>query len=139
MFGYQHRLQPFFERSISWVDRYKIWLLIGFSCVLGLSAYTALKTLRIDNGLGLWFLEDNPSYKSYIDYQKTYGSDEIIIVMIPSENPLDPKGLARLESLSQVLEQKSAETTLTVSSPKKTVNRYHRKKPLTIYSIKSLS
>lgn len=62
MFGYQHRLQPFFERSISWVDRYKIWLLIGFSCVLGLSAYTALKTLRIDNGLGLWLLMPKKTY-----------------------------------------------------------------------------
>ncbi|MEM9681229.1 MAG: MMPL family transporter, partial [Bacteroidota bacterium] len=58
-----------------------------------------MKKLSVDNSLSIWFLEDNPSYKAYINYQETFGSDEIFVAMFPVENALDSTRIATLKEL----------------------------------------
>ena len=73
----------FLHKSIGFVIQFR-WLLIVLGVlIVGISGLQTLKKLSIDNSLGIWFLEEDPSYKAYIEYQETYGSDEIFIVMLP--------------------------------------------------------
>jgi len=76
------------------------WLIIIFlSSLMVVSAITTLKSLDIDNSLSIWFLEDDPSYRAYIDYQEKFGSDEIFVGMIPVENALDAQHIKTLNAL----------------------------------------
>ena len=77
--------------------------LMGLLMVLS-GVYT-LKNLSIDNSLGIWFLEEDPSYQAYIEYQETYGSDEIFMVMLPVPNALDQDQIDQLEALNTALDK----------------------------------
>ena len=81
------------------------WLLIVLGVlIVGISGLQTLKKLSIDNSLGIWFLEEDPSYKAYIEYQETYGSDEIFIVMLPVSNALEQKNVDLLRALNNSLD-----------------------------------
>ena len=81
------------------------WLLIVLGVlIVGISGLQTLKKLSIDNSLGIWFLEEDPSYKAYIEYQETYGSDEIFIVMLPVSNALEQKNVNLLRALNNSLD-----------------------------------
>ena len=81
------------------------WLLIVLGVlIVGISGLQTLKKLSIDNSLGIWFLEEDPSYKAYIEYQETYGSDEIFIVMLPVSNALEQKNIDLLRALNNSLD-----------------------------------
>jgi len=69
-----------------------------------LSAYQTLNKLSVDNSLSIWFLEDDPSYKAYIDFQENFGSDEIFIIMLPVENAIGESEVNKLKELQQSIE-----------------------------------
>lgn len=58
-----------------------------------------LRLLKVDNSLGIWFLENNATYQEYLTFQEEQGSDEIVIVMIPTEDPLGEHHISKLEQL----------------------------------------
>ncbi|MDO7544282.1 MAG: MMPL family transporter [Flavobacteriaceae bacterium] len=94
----------FLHKSIGFVIQFR-WLLIVLGVlIVGISALQTLKKLSIDNSLGIWFLEEDPSYKAYIEYQETYGSDEIFIVMLPVSNALEQKNVDLLRALNNSLD-----------------------------------
>lgn len=97
---------PLLEKLLTSIKRLKWSFSLLLLVLVACSGYLSLSNLKIDNGLSLWFLEDNPSYQNYINYQETSGSDEIIIALIPTNKPLDSSLVGRLEELSQFLEQK---------------------------------
>jgi uncharacterized protein len=94
----------FLHKSIGFVIQFR-WLLIVLGVlIVGISGLQTLKKLSIDNSLGIWFLEEDPSYKAYIEYQETYGSDEIFIVMLPVSNALEQKNFDLLRALNNSLD-----------------------------------
>jgi len=94
----------FLHKSIGFVIQFR-WLLIVLGVlIVGISGLQTLKKLSIDNSLGIWFLEEDPSYKAYIEYQETYGSDEIFIVMLPVSNALEQKNVDLLRALNNSLD-----------------------------------
>ena len=94
----------FLRKSIGFVIQLR-WLLIVLGVlIVGISGLQTLKKLSIDNSLGIWFLEEDPSYKAYIEYQETYGSDEIFIVMLPVSNALEQKNVNLLRALNNSLD-----------------------------------
>ncbi|MDB4031497.1 MMPL family transporter [Flavobacteriaceae bacterium] len=94
----------FLHKSIGFVIQFR-WLLIVLGVlIVGISALQTLKKLSIDNSLGIWFLEEDPSYKAYIEYQETYGSDEIFIVMLPVSYALEQKNVDLLRALNNSLD-----------------------------------
>lgn len=94
------RLEQFIKTIIKWR-----WAIIIFLSVLFVaSAYQTITKLSVDNSLSIWFLEDNPSYKAYIDYQEEFGSDEIFIGMVPVDNALDEENILRLKNLHQAID-----------------------------------
>jgi len=62
------------EKSIGFVIQFRLVFMSLMGLLMVLSGVYTLKNLSIDNSLGIWFLEEDPSYQAYIEYQETYGS-----------------------------------------------------------------
>lgn len=92
------------QHIISFLLKIKWVVIITLFILSVLSGFQTLKNLRVDNSLSIWFLEDNPSYKAYIDYQEQFGSDEIFIAMLNVENALDSIHINKLRQLHQEID-----------------------------------
>ncbi len=86
------------------IIKYRIAIIAVLALLMGLSGYQTIQKLRVDNSLGIWFLEDDPSYKAYIDFQRDFGSDEIFIAMLPVANAIGETELKTLEELHTHIE-----------------------------------
>ena len=86
---------------ISTISKFRIAIIIFLFVAMGFSGYQTINKLSVDNSLGIWFLEDDPSYKAYIDFQENFGSDEIYIVMLPVENAIGESEVSALKTLHQ--------------------------------------
>jgi len=93
------------EKSIGFVIQFRLVFMSLMGLLMVLSGVYTLKNLSIDNSLGIWFLEEDPSYQAYIEYQETYGSDEIFMVMLPVPNALDKDQIDQLEALNTALDK----------------------------------
>jgi hypothetical protein len=93
------------EKSIGFVIKFRLVFMSLMGLLMVLSGVYTLKNLSIDNSLGIWFLEEDPSYQAYIEYQETYGSDEIFMVMLPVPNALDQDQIDQLEALNTALDK----------------------------------
>ena len=93
------------KKSIQFVIRFRIIIMIVLALLMALAGHQTLNKLSIDNSLTIWFLEDDPSYKAYIDFQEDYGSDEIYIAMFPVDNAIDKNAVDRLKKLTLEVEE----------------------------------
>jgi predicted RND superfamily exporter protein len=89
---------------IVFIIRFRLTILLILGALVALSAYQTFKKLRVDNSLGIWFLDNNPSYRAYIDYQKQYGSDEIFVGMVPVDNALDSTQINNLSRFHEAVD-----------------------------------
>ena len=87
------------EQVISSIIKFRVAIIVILALLMGVSGYQTLKKLSVDNSLSIWFLEDDPSYKAYIDFQENFGSDEIFIAMLPVENAIGEAEMAQLNTL----------------------------------------
>lgn len=86
---------------------------------MGFGAFKTATKLRVDNSLSIWFLEDNPSYKAYINFQEDFGSDEIFIAMLPVDNAIGNLEKANLLKLHQAIDKLSyVKTTFSLAKAK---------------------
>ncbi|MFT5984297.1 MAG: putative RND superfamily exporter protein, partial [Ulvibacter sp.] len=85
------------KQIISFIIKFRIAIILILVVLIGVSGYQTLQKLRVDNSLSIWFLEDDPSYKAYIDFQENFGSDEIFIAMLPVENAIGEGEMEALE------------------------------------------
>jgi predicted RND superfamily exporter protein len=92
------------ENLVEGIIKYRILIIVILVALMAVSGYQTLQKLRVDNSLSIWFLEDDPSYKAYIDFQETFGSDEIFIAMLPVKNALGEAEVNALESLHKAIE-----------------------------------
>jgi len=92
------------EDTIKFIIKFRIAIIVVLAILMGLSGYQTFQKLRVDNSLSIWFLEDNPSYRAYINYQKEFGSDEIFVGMIPVENALENDNIKQLKKLHQSID-----------------------------------
>ena len=68
------------------------------------SGWLIFTQLKVDNSLTIWFLENDSPYKEYIEFQEEQGSDEIIVVMIPTENAYSKSHLDVLNNLHRKID-----------------------------------
>ena len=87
------------EQVISSIIKFRVAIIVILALLMGVSGYQTLKKLSVDNSLSIWFLEDDPSYKAYIDFQENFGSDEIFIAMLPVENAIGEAEMDQLNTL----------------------------------------
>ncbi len=92
------------EYIIEIIIKFRIAIIIILAILMGVSGYQTLQKLRVDNSLSIWFLEDDPSYKAYIDFQEKFGSDEIFIAMLPVQNAIGEAEMTQLDSLHKRIE-----------------------------------
>ena len=92
------------KKIIRGIIKFRIPIIVILSLLMGLSGHQTLQKLSVDNSLSIWFLEDDPSYKAYIDYQESFGSDEIFIAMLPVENAIGKNEMIKLKALHQRIE-----------------------------------
>ena len=98
------RQHPFLERFVSFIIRFR-WAFVALLAALSFFSLTAItRGLQVDNSLGIWFLEDDYTYNEYLQYQRDYGSDEIIIAAIPVTFNALPTAVAALNELAQEIE-----------------------------------
>lgn len=93
------------ENTISAIIKFRVAIIAILAIAMGFSGYNTLNKLSVDNSLGIWFLEDDPSYKAYIDFQESFGSDEIFIAMLPVENAIGKTEILALKDLQNQIEK----------------------------------
>ncbi|MCT4629368.1 MMPL family transporter [Winogradskyella sp.] len=86
------------------IIKFRVVIIILLTVLMALANYQTINKLKIDNSLTIWFLEDDPSYKAYIDFQEKFGSDEIYIAMFPLENALSKDKINKLKELTNAVE-----------------------------------
>ncbi|MCX6350412.1 MAG: hypothetical protein NTX03_00950 [Bacteroidetes bacterium] len=65
------------------IANYK-WLMAVAILIGGVAVYFMLK-IQVDNSIRIWFVEDSPEIKKFEAFQKKYGNDELVSVLITSE------------------------------------------------------
>lgn len=76
------------KNLIEIIIKFRIAIIVILVVLMGFSGYQTINKLSVDNSLSIWFLEDDPSYKAYIDFQEEFGSDEIFVAMLPVKNAI---------------------------------------------------
>ncbi|MBT8243644.1 MAG: MMPL family transporter [Winogradskyella sp.] len=92
------------RKVIASIIKFRIAIIVVLAIAMGFSGYNTLNKLSVDNSLSIWFLEDDPSYKAYIDFQESFGSDEIFIIMLPVENAIGETEVSALKELHKKIE-----------------------------------
>ena len=92
------------KNIIQVIIKFRIVIIAVLAILMTFSGYQTINKLSVDNSLSIWFLEDDPSYKAYIDFQENFGSDEIFIVMLPVENAIGEDEMNRLKKLHDGIE-----------------------------------
>ena len=86
------------------IIKFRITIIAILAVLMILAGHQTINKLSVDNSLSIWFLEDDPSYKAYIDFQETFGSDEIFIAMLPVKNAIGEDEVNVLERLHKDIE-----------------------------------
>jgi predicted RND superfamily exporter protein len=92
------------QNIIAFIIKFRIAIIAVLAILMALAGHQTLNKLSVDNSLSIWFLEDDPSYKAYIDYQESFGSDEIFIAMLPVKNAIGEAEVKDLKNLHQAIE-----------------------------------
>ncbi|PQV49518.1 hypothetical protein CLV33_103152 [Jejuia pallidilutea] len=92
------------KHSIQFIIKFRIVIIVMFTVLMALAGHQTLNKLSVDNSLSIWFLEDDPSYKAYIEFQEKFGSDEIFIAMLPVKNAIGENDVNALKQLHQDIE-----------------------------------
>lgn len=71
-----------YKSIISFLIRIRLPIILILASLLVLSAQHIIN-VKLDNSISIWFVKQDSTYESYIEFQKKYGSDEIIIASIP--------------------------------------------------------
>lgn len=93
-----------FANSIQFIIRHRIAFvaLMALGMLAGL-AQTVLH-LKVDNSLSIWFLDNNPDYQEYLQFQTTQGSDQIVVALVPTKDAFDSTYVSRLLDLHEALD-----------------------------------
>lgn len=92
------------EYLIRQIIEYRVAIIVLLIILMAVSANQTIRKLKVDNSLSIWFLEEDPSYKAYIDFQEKFGSDEIFIAMLPVDNAIGAPEKISLLKLHQSID-----------------------------------
>lgn len=92
------------KNIIETIIKFRVAIIITLAILMGISGFQTLQKLRVDNSLSIWFLEDDPSYNAYINFQENFGSDEIFIAMLPVKNAIGEAEIQQLNTLHKRIE-----------------------------------
>ena len=83
--------------------RYFLLLLTVIACIFAIP-YVKFAA-KVDNSLNIWFLKNDPSLLEFKAFQKSFGNDEVIILVVSDKNGLlTPDYFKAFKTLSKALE-----------------------------------
>ncbi|MBC8083162.1 MAG: hypothetical protein H7Z21_08125, partial [Hymenobacter sp.] len=83
--------------------RYLLLVLIAGGCAALWPGVRA--ALVVDNSLATWFLADDPALRAYHAFQRRFGNDEVVILVVhDARSVLTPRYLAAFRALTRELE-----------------------------------
>lgn len=88
-----------FKALISFIIKQRIATSVSIILACLYATFLIFSEIKVDNSLTIWFLENDKSYQEYSEFQKEQGSDEIIVLMIPTEDALAKNHLQKLNNL----------------------------------------
>ncbi len=97
-------LLKYFQQFITFIIKFRIAITSIIFALCCFSTYLIFSKIKIDNAITIWFLENDDVYKNYLDFQEKQGSDEIIVVMIPTSNVFSKAHLNKLRKLHQKID-----------------------------------
>lgn len=93
-----------FKNIIAFIIKFKITVSIILVLLCCCSSYLIINHLKVDNALTIWFLEDDKDYLEYLDFQEEQGSDEIIVLMISTDNAFSKEHIKTLNNLHKKID-----------------------------------
>ena len=88
-----------YQRALNWILAKPIWVLAAVAIVSYLFA-AQIPRLTFSTSIYDLIIEDLPETGRYNAFKNTFGSDEIIRVVVKAENVYDPLTFSKLEALS---------------------------------------
>jgi predicted RND superfamily exporter protein len=87
------------ERAAAFVvqRRFPVFALTAVT-VLALSAF--ILGLDVNNSSDIWFEEDDPIFRKYLDFMAEFGSDSVLVIACLDPDPFGKEALERLKNLS---------------------------------------
>lgn len=91
------------ERLLRCALRHRL-LVVTVLLAVTLVAVRESISLKVDNGLDAWFLQDDPALLEYRNYQQTFGNDELLVVAVERAHGFrDEIGLRTLDEYSSAI------------------------------------
>lgn len=88
-----------FSKVIQYIIRFRAGIILLLAIGLAISACQIVRHISIDNSLSIWFLDNNPAYQEYLVFQEQQGSDQIIVIMVPTDDPFSKEHIDKLKKL----------------------------------------
>jgi len=92
------------SRYISSVIRWRWWVLLVWIAAVGASTSAYLSNFRIDNSVGIWFLEGDPELEAYRSYNSEFGEREWTYLWLRADSVFAPEFLRDLRVLGERVE-----------------------------------
>ena len=86
----------YMRRLATWILGHRALVCVMLTLITAGSFYT-LSHAQLGSSLGKLFFGDSPNYQRYLDYSRTFGSDQVLVVGLEDAAPLAPETLDRLE------------------------------------------
>ena len=77
------------------MDKRRVVFYVSIGLILFFGFFT--KNLRMDNSVSIWFLDDDPAFMAYKEFQDKFGNDDVVTLFFSS-----PEGIFTRENLSLV-------------------------------------
>jgi uncharacterized protein len=86
------------------IEKRRVLFVVTLVLVVFFGFFT--KNLRMDNSVGIWFLEDDPAFQAYRDFQNRFGNDDVVTLFFSApEGVFTPENLALIRRVSLALEE----------------------------------
>lgn len=83
----------------------RYYLLLLVLPIVGLLFSPMVESLRVDNSLSVWFKENDPVLETYEQFQSTFGSDEVVVIIYKPTDETLSSSIQRLNNLTLKMEQ----------------------------------
>lgn len=93
-----------FYNFISIILKYRVAFICAIILACSFSIFSIINQLKVDNSISIWFLDNDESFQEYLTFQKEQGSDEIIVLMLSTENAYSKEHIKTLNNLHQKID-----------------------------------
>jgi|GEM_PF-546035 len=94
----------YMQRLATWILGHRVLVCVVLAVITTGAIYT-LTHAHLGSSLGKLFFGDYPNYQRYLDYSRTFGSDQVLVVGLENAAPLATETLDRLDKAVAAIEE----------------------------------